>query len=105
MQPIVTNIWIIVFGAIAGISIVAVGIWWVVNHIKDKPPLDALMMLAAVGFVALVIVWSVDKVMAVQRHLLTDDESKQVLNLIQTMITVIFTYYFTKAATVEKKVD
>ncbi len=98
MKPVPINIYELMGGAVLDATIVIFGVRWLIKQLQNKTPYESLMSLASIGFIVLVLVWAIDKVVIVQRPLLTEDESKQILNLVQTLITIIFTYYFVKTA-------
>jgi len=80
-------------GVLLGMAFIIFSVYYVnklfVNHTKD-----VLVRFILLVFASLVGVFIVDKVIAFQIKLLSDEQNNQLFDLIKTLTLMIFSYYF-----------
>lgn len=67
---------------------------YLVNKMFADDTQEILVRFILLVFTALVGVYVVDKVIAFQIHLLSEEQDNQLFDLIKTLILLIFSYYF-----------
>lgn len=87
------NEWIMVAGVLLGLMIIGV-IVYSINKMFSNATQDVLVRFIIMVFGALVGIFIVDKVVAFKRNLLDPELSKELFQLIKTLILMIFSYYF-----------
>jgi len=84
-----------IFGVLLGIGLVVFMIWYfnkqIDNKLKDK---QWLTRFAALSLIALLGLFIVDKLIAFKIHLLTDEMSNGLFELIKNIVLVAFGYQF-----------
>jgi hypothetical protein len=84
-----------IFGVLLGIGLVVFMIWYfnkqIDNKLKDK---QWLTRFAALSLIALLGLFIVDKIIAFRIHLLTDEMSNGLFELIKNIVLVAFGYQF-----------
>jgi len=97
------NPFIMIFGVLIGLGFITGAVYWV-NKLFASNTKDLLVRFVLVIFTALVALFIVDKTIAFKVHLLGEDLSAQLFDLIKTLTLMIFSYYFgTKNSEGDKK--
>lgn len=92
------NIWVMLSGILLGLTIIISSVYFV-NKMFINDTKDVLVRFIILVFTSLVALFIVDKVIAFRIKLLEDEASKELFDLIKTLILLIFSYYFgTKSA-------
>ena len=92
------NLWVMISGILLGLTIIVSSVYFV-NKMFINDTKDVLVRFIILVFTALVALFIVDKVIAFRIKLLSDEASKELFDLIKTLILLIFSYYFgTKSA-------
>lgn len=65
-----------------------------INKLFIQATRDILVRFILIVFGALVAVFIVDKVVAFKINLLSEDQNKELFDLIKTLVLMIFSYYF-----------
>lgn len=84
---------IIIFGVLMAMTFIAGAIYFV-NKLFANDTKEVLVKFILLVFTALVGVYVVDKVIAFKINLLSEEQDKQLFDLIKTLILMIFSYYF-----------
>ena len=84
---------IMIMGVLLGLIFI-VGSLYFVNKLFANDTQEVLVRFILLVFTALVSVWVVDKVIAFKISLLSDDEDRELFELIKTLVLMIFSYYF-----------
>jgi hypothetical protein len=85
-------------GILLGLTIIISSVYFV-NKMFINDTKDVLVRFIILVFTSLVALFIVDKVIAFRIKLLEDEASKELFDLIKTLILLIFSYYFgTKSA-------
>lgn len=71
-----------------------VGSLYYVNKLFANDTKEILVRFILLIFTALVGVWVVDKIVAFKINLLSEDNDKELFDLIKTLVLMIFSYYF-----------
>jgi hypothetical protein len=87
------NPFIMIFGILIGLGFITGAVYWV-NKLFASSTKDLLVRFVLVIFTALVALFIVDKTIAFKVHLLSEDLSAQLFDLIKTLTLMIFSYYF-----------
>lgn len=87
------HLWVMLLGVFTGLAFI-VGSVVYVNKLFITQTKDVLVRFILLVFAALVGVFIVDKVVAFQIKLLTDEVNNQLFDLIKTLTLMIFSYYF-----------
>lgn len=87
------NIWVVIFAVIFSMGFI-VGSLYYVNKLFADNTQEILVRFILLIFTALVGVWVVDKIVAFKINLLSDDNDKELFDLIKTLVLMIFSYYF-----------
>jgi len=97
------NLWVMISGILLGLTIIISSVYFV-NKMFINDTKDVLVRFIILVFTALVSLFIVDKVIAFRIKLLADEASKELFDLIKTLILLIFSYYFgTKSVKNEKE--
>jgi hypothetical protein len=80
-------------GILLGLTIIISAVYFV-NKMFINDTKDVLVRFIILVFTALVALFIVDKVIAFRIKLLDDSSSKELFDLIKTLILMIFSYYF-----------
>ena len=93
-----------IFGVLLGLGFVVFRIWYfnkqIDNKLKDK---QWLTRFAALALIALLGLFIVDKLVAFRIHLLTDEMSNGLFELIKNIVLVAFGYQFGGGKSDDKK--
>ena len=76
-----------------GLGFIAGAVYWV-NKLFASNTKDLLVRFVLVIFTSLVALFIVDKTVAFKIHLLGEEVSSQLFDLIKTLTLMIFSYYF-----------
>jgi len=87
------NLWVMISGILLGLSIIISSVFFV-NKMFVNDTKDVLVRFIILVFTALVALFIVDKVIAFKIKLLDETASKDLFDLIKTLILMIFSYYF-----------
>jgi hypothetical protein len=87
------NYFVMIFGILIGLGFITGAVYWV-NKLFASSTKDLLVRFVLVIFTALVALFIVDKTVAFKVHLLGDEISGQLFDLIKTLTLMIFSYYF-----------
>jgi hypothetical protein len=87
------NLWVMIMGILLGLSIIISSVFFV-NKMFVNDTKDVFVRFIILVFTALVALFIVDKVIAFKIKLLDDTASKDLFDLIKTLILMIFSYYF-----------
>ena len=87
------NLWVMISGILLGLFIIISSVYFV-NKMFINDTKDVLVRFIILVFTALVALFIVDKVIAFRIKLLSDEASKELFDLIKTLILMIFSYYF-----------
>jgi len=87
------NVWVMISGILLGLTIIISSVYFV-NKMFVNDTKDVLVRFIILVFTALVALFVVDKVIAFRIKLLSDEASKELFDLIKTLILMIFSYYF-----------
>jgi uncharacterized membrane protein YbjE (DUF340 family) len=82
-----------IFGILIGLGFIAGAVYWV-NKLFASNTKDLLVRFVLVIFTSLVALFIVDKTVAFKIHLLGEEVSSQLFDLIKTLTLMIFSYYF-----------
>jgi hypothetical protein len=87
------NVWVMISGILLGLTIIISSVYFV-NKMFVNDTKDVLVRFIILVFTSLVALFVVDKVIAFRIKLLSDEASKELFDLIKTLILMIFSYYF-----------
>jgi len=87
------NPFIMIFGILIGLGFITGAVYWV-NKLFASTTKDLLVRFVLVIFTALVALFIVDKTVAFKIHLLGEQLSSDLFDLIKTLTLMIFSYYF-----------
>lgn len=82
-----------IFGILIGLGFITGAVYWV-NKLFASTTKDLLVRFVLVIFTALVALFIVDKTVAFKIHLLGEQLSSDLFDLIKTLTLMIFSYYF-----------
>jgi hypothetical protein len=82
-----------IFGVLISIVLIGLALTYV-NKLFANETQEILVKFILLVFTALVGVWVVDKVIAFKISLLSENEDKELFELIKTLVLLIFSYYF-----------
>ena len=91
-----------ILAVILSLSVILAMIFWV-NRMFANDTQEILVKFILMVFTALVGVYVVDKVIAFKISLLSDDEDRELFELIKTLVLMIFSYYFGTKKSTETK--
>jgi len=92
---------IMIFGVLISIVLIGLALTYV-NKLFANETQEVLVKFILLVFTALVGVWVVDKIIAFKISLLSENEDKELFDLIKTLVLMIFSYYFGTKKQVEK---
>jgi hypothetical protein len=95
------SLFIVLFAVIFSMLFIVGGLYYV-NKLFANDTKEILVRFILLVFTALVGVWIVDKVVAFKINLLSDENDKELFDLIKTLVLMIFSYYFGTRGKVEK---
>ena len=87
------NIFIILFAVIFSMIFIVSSLYYV-NKLFANDTKEILVRFILLVFTALVGVWIVDKVVAFKINLLSEENDRELFDLIKTLVLMIFSYYF-----------
>lgn len=82
-----------VIGVMMGLGVI-IGSVYFINKMLANNTQEILVRFILMVFTALVALFIVDKVIAWQVKLLSDEQNSQLFDLIKTLVLMIFSYYF-----------
>lgn len=88
-----SNQGVVISAVLLAVFLIASALYFV-NKLFAHSTQEILVKFILLVFTALVGVYVVDKVIAFKVSLLSDEEDKQLFDLIKTLILIIFSYYF-----------
>lgn len=95
------NIYIVSLAVLLSLVFISFAIFYVNKLFKDATQ-EILVKFILLIFTALVGVYVIDKVVAFKVPLLSEQEDKELFDLIKTLILLIFSYYFGTQKRAEK---
>ena len=87
------NIFVTISSVLLSMSFIVMSLYYV-NKLFANDTKEILVRFILLIFTALVAVWVVDKVIAFKINLLSEDEDRELFDLIKTLVLMIFSYYF-----------
>jgi len=96
--------WIMISGILLGLGVIGGSVYFVHRMFANNTQ-EILVRFILLIFTALVALFVVDKVIAWQVKLITDEQNNQLFNLIKTLVLMIFSYYFGTKEGVETNGD
>jgi Na+/phosphate symporter len=87
------QLWVMMFGVILGLGFI-IFIMYSANKLFGDKTQDVLVRFILLVFAALVGIFVVDKIVAFKIKLISDEQNKELFDLIKTLILMIFSYYF-----------
>jgi hypothetical protein len=87
------NQFVMILGVLISVVLIGLALTYV-NKLFANETQEVLVKFILLVFTALVGVWVVDKVIAFKISLLSDNEDKELFDLIKTLILMIFSFYF-----------
>jgi hypothetical protein len=84
---------IMILGILLAIAFIG-GSLFFVYRLFGKNTQEILVRFILLIFTAMVGVWVVDKIIAFKISLLSDQQDKELFDLIKTLVLIIFSYYF-----------
>lgn len=87
------QLWVMMLGVILGLGFI-VFIMYAANKLFNDKTQDVLVRFILLVFAALVGIFVVDKIVAFKIKLITEEQNKELFDLIKTLILMIFSYYF-----------
>jgi hypothetical protein len=91
---------LMVLGVLLGLVVIG-GSVYCVNKLFADNTQEILVRFILLIFTALVALFIVDKVIAFKVQLLSDEQNRQLFDLIKTLVLMIFSYYFGTKGSVE----
>lgn len=88
-----SSVTVMIFGVLLSLCFIATSLYFV-NKLFANNTQEVLVRFILLVFTALTGVYVVDKVVAFKINLLTEDQDKQLFDLIKTLVLMIFSYYF-----------
>jgi uncharacterized membrane protein YbjE (DUF340 family) len=95
---------VMIIGILLGLGVIGGSVYFV-HHMFVKNSKEILVRFILLVFTALVSLFIVDKVIAWQIKLLSDEQNGQLFDLIKTLVLMIFSYYFGTKEGVETNGD
>ncbi len=96
-----SNQLLVTLGVLLSITLIIFALKYV-NKLFANDTQEVLVKFILLVFTALVGVWVVDKVIAFKVALLSNEEDKELFDLIKTLILIIFSYYFGTKKSIQK---
>jgi hypothetical protein len=96
------NLWVMLTGVFVALGTILFSIYFVNKKIFIEDTKEILVKFILLVFTALVSLFIIDKVIAFNVKLLSDEMNHQLFELIKTLILMIFSYYFGTKKAVEK---
>jgi membrane protein YdbS with pleckstrin-like domain len=84
---------LMIFGVLLGLVVIGTSVYYVNKLFADNTQ-EILVRFILLIFTALVALFIVDKVVAFKIQLLSDEQNRQLFDLIKTLVLMIFSYYF-----------
>ena len=95
---------IMVAGILLGLAVIGASVYFV-NRLFASHTQEILVRFILLVFTSLVALFIVDKVIAWQVKLLSEEQNSQLFDLIKTLVLMIFSYYFGTKEGVETNGD
>jgi len=95
---------VMVAGILLGLGVIGASVYFV-NRLFASHTQEILVRFILLVFTSLVALFIVDKVIAWQVKLLSDEQNSQLFDLIKTLVLMIFSYYFGTKEGVETNGD
>ena len=95
---------LMVAGILLGLAVIGASVYFV-NRLFASHTQEILVRFILLVFTSLVALFIVDKVIAWQVKLLSEEQNSQLFDLIKTLILMIFSYYFGTKEGVETNGD
>ena len=93
-----------IMGILLGLGVIGGSVYYI-NKLFANNTQEILVRFILLIFTSLVALFIVDKVVAWQVKLLSDDQNSQLFDLIKTLVLMIFSYYFGTKEGVETNND
>lgn len=84
---------LMVIGILLGLGVIGGSVYFVYRMFSNSTQ-EILVRFILLVFTALVALFIVDKVIAWQVKLISDEQNKELFDLIKTLVLMIFSYYF-----------
>jgi uncharacterized membrane protein YbjE (DUF340 family) len=84
---------VMIAGILLGLLVIGGSVYYV-NKMFANPAQEILVRFILLVFTSLVALFIVDKVIAWQVKLLSEEQNSQLFDLIKTLVLMIFSYYF-----------
>ena len=95
---------VMVAGILLGLAVIGASVYFV-NRLFASHTQEILVRFILLVFTSLVALFIVDKVIAWQVKLLSEEQNSQLFDLIKTLVLMIFSYYFGTKEGVETNGD
>jgi hypothetical protein len=95
---------VMIMGIILGLVVIGGSVYFV-HKMFSKNTHEILVRFILLVFTSLVVLFIVDKIIAWQIKLLSDEQNGQLFDLIKTLVLMIFSYYFGTKEGVETNGD
>ena len=95
---------VMIMGILLGLGVIGGSVYYI-NKLFANNTQEILVRFILLIFTSLVALFIVDKVVAWQVKLLSDDQNSQLIDLIKTLVLMIFSYYFGTKEGVETNND
>jgi uncharacterized membrane protein YbjE (DUF340 family) len=95
---------VMIMGILLGLGVIGGSVYYI-NKLFANNTQEILVRFILLIFTSLVALFIVDKVIAWQVKLLSDDQNAQLFDLIKTLVLMIFSYYFGTKEGVETNND
>ena len=95
---------VMIMGILLGLGVIGGSVYYI-NKLFANNTQEILVRFILLIFTSLVALFIVDKVVAWQVKLLSDDQNSQLFDLIKTLVLMIFSYYFGTKEGVETNND
>jgi hypothetical protein len=93
--------YIMILGILMALAFI-IGSVYYINKMFVNDTQEVLVRFILLIFTSLVALFIVDKVIAFKIKLVTDEQNKELFDLIKTLVLMIFSYYFGTKKSIEK---
>jgi len=85
---------IVIFGVLLSLGVVLGLLYFILNMTKVQTPQEKLITLVSMGYIILLGIFLVDKVVAFRIALLSEADSATLFSYVKDISTLVFGYYF-----------
>ena len=82
-----------IFAVIFSLLFLMLSVWFV-NRLISNATQEILVRFILLVFTSLVALFIIDKIVAFKLELISEDQNKELFDLIKTLVLMIFSYYF-----------